>query len=102
MTAQKYQELLRKYDVSPGELWYYGLGLAGESGEVVDKIKKFYRDGEPSSLQPLLNELGDALWYLTRIASYFSRTLEDIMDINIQKLEDRKLRDVLHGSGDNR
>lgn len=103
MTAQDYQLLLNKYDVSEGTLWYYALGLAGESGEVVDKIKKFYRDGTDEQFKTrIINELGDALWYLTRIATWFGSDLEEVMAANIRKLEDRLTRNVLHGSGDNR
>ena len=47
-------------------------------------------------------ELGDCLWYLAVIAARFGYTLEEIAEMNVEKLRDRQRRGVLKGSGDNR
>ena len=83
------------------ELVYPALGLAGETGEAVEKIKKYVRDGELSK-KDLMLELGDVLWYLSNLASDAGILLEDIATENIKKLISRKERNVLHGEGDNR
>lgn len=83
------------------EAMYVALGLAGEAGETVDKIKKWHRDGVVDKHSIAL-ELGDVAYYLTRLANTFGYTLDDILRMNVEKLTSRKERGVLHGSGDNR
>jgi nucleotide pyrophosphatase, mazG family len=84
------------------------LGLAGETGEVVEKIKKHLRDKDnvfyltTEELEELGKELGDVLWYLSAIAKYNGVSLQYIAEKNLEKLEDRKARDKIHGNGDNR
>lgn len=82
------------------------LGLCGESGEVADKFKKIFRnkDGEMSEedKQEIVKELGDVLWYLSAIATYLDVSLDELAQKNIEKLLDRKNRDVIKSQGDNR
>ncbi len=82
------------------------LGLVGESGEVADKFKKIYRDQNgkitPEQIEGMKKELGDVLWYIAVIAQYLDIRLEDIAELNLAKLQDRKKRGVISGSGDNR
>lgn len=107
MTPAEYGAVIAEYDVSAGiGHWYYALGLAGEAGETVDKLKKVYRDrgGEFSDddRKALGLELGDVLWYLTRLADRLGLTLEEVMVKNVEKLASRAERGKLHGAGDNR
>lgn len=85
------------------ELGYCGLALAGEAGETAEKIKKTYRDnnGVPYT-QGILSELGDVLYYLTRMAHTLGFKLEDIVKINQKKINGRTAAGTLRGSGDNR
>lgn len=76
-------------------------GLGGETGEVLEVLKKDVRDGK-FNRDNLTKELGDVLYYLTMIASYHSISMQDVIDQNIKKLEDRRARNVIHGSGDDR
>lgn len=82
------------------------LGLAGESGEVADKVKKLQRnkDGRinQTDVQELSKELGDVLWYLSAIAHYLGVSLDDLAQQNLEKLFDRKARGVIKSKGDNR
>lgn len=80
---------------------YCALGLGGEAGETLEKVKKWHRDGDVDGKSVAL-ELGDVLYYLTRLANIFGYTLEDIQRLNVEKLNSRKERNVLSGSGDNR
>lgn len=66
-----------------------GMGLAGESGEVVDHIKKHLFHGHPLNKEKLVKELGDSLWYVAAIASHIGVTLEDVAKANIEKLRKR-------------
>ena len=65
------------------------LGLAGESGEVVDIIKKYFAHGKIVEREHLMEELGDTLHYLLRIASFFNITEKEIKEYNVAKLEKR-------------
>lgn len=85
---------------------YPTLGLTGEAGEVSDKVKKIIRDkGGVFTNQDRLDivkELGDVLWYIANAAGDLGYTLEDVAYFNMAKLESRRLRNTLQGSGDNR
>lgn len=64
-------------------------GLAGETGEVCELLKKYVRDGKEIQ-DDLILELGDVLHYLTRVGQEFNMSLEDIMKANIDKLVKRR------------
>ena len=65
------------------------MGLCGESGEVVDYLKKCLYHGHKIEKEKLFEELGDIMWYLTNIATLFKLPMDNILDVNIKKLEER-------------
>lgn len=65
------------------------MGLAGESGECVDLVKKFVFQGHSLDSEHLIKELGDVAWYLALTADAIGCSLEDVLEINIKKLEAR-------------
>jgi len=77
------------------------LGLGEEAGEVQGKIKKLIRD-KSFSKSEVIKELGDCLFYVTAIANYLGSNLQEVANINLNKLHDRQKRNKLKGSGDNR
>ena len=85
---------------------YPVLGLVGESGEVAEKVKKILRDkngfATEEDKQEIVKELGDVLWYIANLAKDLNYSLEEIAQMNLDKLNDRKDRGALGGSGDNR
>ena len=85
---------------------YLMLGLCGESGEVSDKIKKEIRsNGNAHCLgrdADIGKELGDILWYLTLLSEELGFTLEEIMQMNVNKIKGRLERGTIEGKGDNR
>jgi len=105
MNLNEYQIAARVTALYKNPLYPY-LGLAGETGEVCEKMKKIVRDksGEISKedVIALKKELGDVLWYLSNIGSDLGISLDDIAQTNIDKIKDRRERGQLHGSGDNR
>lgn len=124
LTLTDYQALSTETAVYPGKgtlvgLLYVALGL-GEAGEVQGKIKKVLRDDfheediteigllatsaivTPEKKEQIKAELGDLLWYLANTAEEAGLDLEDIARGNLDKLNSRKERGVLGGSGDNR
>lgn len=80
---------------------YETLGLTGEAGETAEKVKKALRDGH-FDLVGYLKELGDTLWYVNASAEKVGFTLEEIAEMNMNKLDSRSERGVIRGSGDNR
>lgn len=78
------------------------LGLVGEAGEVAEKIKKYMRDNSKVSQKEIVKELGDVVFYATALSNYFYSNLEEVMQVNMDKLDDRAKRGVIRGSGDNR
>jgi NTP pyrophosphatase (non-canonical NTP hydrolase) len=93
MNSKEYQtEILRTYAGSdnPYEKLLLGaLGLAGETGEVVDHIKKVQFAGHALDIEHLTEELGDVLWYAGLICSAVGCTLDDVMQMNVTKLRKR-------------
>lgn len=75
-------------------LQYVALGLNGEAGEVAEQIKKAMRNdgGElsPERIESMKKEAGDVLWYLTRLAAELGTSLDEIAQINVEKLFARK------------
>lgn len=87
-------------------LSYVALGLAGEAGEIANKVKKILRDSNGKVTldhkNELCAELGDVFWYLSQLATEIGFNLEAVAKRNVDKLADRAARGVLQGSGDNR
>ena len=109
MDLNTYQERARdtaQYPDRGNNPFYPTLGLAGEAGEVCEKVKKVMRDrgGEfdSSARESIKKELGDVLWYVAILADELGLDLDDIARANIDKLSDRKKRGKLGGSGDER
>jgi len=109
MTFNEYQKSARLTAIYPErfKIIYSALGLAGETGEVAGKIGKWIRDNDAGKLTKeqliqLKRECGDVLWYIANLCSDLEFNLNEVAIENIEKLFDRKDRDVLKGSGDNR
>lgn len=65
------------------------LGLAGESGECADIVKKALFQGHELNKEKLKDELGDVLWYISLTAKGLGFTLQEIADYNVEKLSAR-------------
>ena len=78
------------------------LGLVGEAGEVAEKIKKLIRDANRFNNEEILKELGDVVFYATALANIYGNGLQEVLELNMKKLDDRQKRGKLKGSGDNR
>jgi NTP pyrophosphatase (non-canonical NTP hydrolase) len=109
MTPNDYQTAALSTAIYPNQgnnLIYPVLGICSESGEVADKLKKVIRDNDGVLTDPIRDaialELSDVCWYVAVLAHELDYTLEEIMQINLDKLASRQERGVLSGSGDNR
>lgn len=87
-------------------LLYSGLGLAGEAGEVANKIKKCLRDDDctltDEKRQAIAKELGAVGWYCAAVASELGIPWSEIAAENLRILASRRERGTLQGSGDDR
>lgn len=106
-----YQVRSSETAIYPGQgemlgLTYATLGLCSEAGEIAGKVKKIIRDDDGKinreKADALADEVGDVLWYLSQIAEELSNRLNGIAERNLDKLNSRKERGVIGGSGDNR
>jgi NTP pyrophosphatase (non-canonical NTP hydrolase) len=110
MTFDEYQQKAHttSFNTAIGgdTLLYPVLGLVGEAGEVAEKIKKLYRDKggkiDSESMNLIAKELGDVCWYVSEICTQMDISLNAVVELNLEKLYNRSIRDALHGSGDNR
>lgn len=111
MNFKEYQEKAKKTlitnDNTPNELLArLALGLAGESGEIAEKFKKYLRgdyDGFSYSFKKdIKKEAGDLLWYLANLLRILELNFDEILEENITKLASRQERGKIKGSGDER
>ena len=110
MNLSEYQQLAHQTSlgttIGRSTLPYAILGLVNEAGEVAGKVKKLYRDKDgviDSDFEDnMVKELGDVLWYLSEVSTSLGISLDYVASENINKLQSRKERGTLQGSGDNR
>lgn len=127
MTVDEYQQKAMATCTESSANFMYGLsGLNAEVGEINDKVAKAIRKGfitiRENEIRPDINgyygalpneqyrefhygmkkELGDVLWFCAHIAYLFGWTLEEVAQLNLDKLADRAKRGVIVGEGDNR
>jgi NTP pyrophosphatase (non-canonical NTP hydrolase) len=72
------------------DLTYSVLALNGEAGELANKLKKHHRAGTEYNVPILADELGDVFWYVADAAGNLGLTLEQVAQMNMDKLAERK------------
>jgi NTP pyrophosphatase (non-canonical NTP hydrolase) len=111
MKLNEYQAQATSTAIYPGQgtingIVYCALKLNGEAGEVAEKVGKALRDAngqiDIDRRVALIKELGDVMWYVAALAKELSVSLDDVAEINIDKLARRKENGTLGGDGDNR
>jgi len=108
MDFNKYQETAVETAIYPDthRILYPALGMAGEAGEVANKVKKIIRDGTENMpddwKDQLASEIGDVLWYCAALANDLGMPLALIAAQNRDKLLERKQKGTISGSGDKR
>lgn len=124
MTLNEYQTRAMTTCTESSDNDTYALfGLMAEVGELADKVAKAKRKGLisvqgdmilptiPSAenaeafnefVKGYIKELGDVLWFVALLATMSGKSLEDVAQMNLEKLADRAKRGVIIGNGDNR
>lgn len=67
----------------------WGLGIGGEAGEVQELLKHHICHNAPLDKMKLAKELGDVIWYIAAIATTCDMELDDILHLNLAKLQHR-------------
>lgn len=65
------------------------MGMCGESGEAIDIVKKHAAQGHELDVGHLIEEAGDCLWYIAELCSALGVSMDDVANINIEKLKKR-------------
>lgn len=92
MELEEYQKLCKrtakKFDDKDKEILTWGLGIAGEAGDVAGCIKKIFSHNDDQK-NGVRENLGDTMWYVAMICDFFGWDLNDILKENITKLRKR-------------
>lgn len=62
------------------------LGLSGEVGEFNDMVKKWVFHEKPLDVTHAKKELGDCMWYIAMMCQSFGWDMNEIMQMNVDKL----------------
>lgn len=98
MNLNEYQELAGRtlilepdFVIKPSDVMisWNAIGLAGETGEVCDLVKKGIYHQQGIDREKIKKELGDVLWYLSAIASNLGFSLDEVAQTNVEKLQAR-------------
>lgn len=93
VTLDSYQEQALRTANRDGHIYQrfcnWSMGLAGETGELIDLLKKHIFHRHRLDRQAAKKELGDILWYVALLAHELGYTLSDVAETNIQKLTAR-------------
>ena len=112
LTFEDYQIEAMGYRKPTADPIYALLNLAAETGELLGKVAKHIRDAPENAkhdedyaeafTESIAAELGDVLWMCAAIADDMDLSLGQVALANLTKLEDRRQRNKIGGSGDNR
>lgn len=92
MRIDEYQQLANKtlkQDEQMDMLIHAAMGMATESGEFIDTIKKAKFYGKQLDVANLLEEIGDVMWYCAAAAKALNVKLSDVAVMNVDKLKAR-------------
>ncbi len=105
MELNEYQtEAFKTALPSTHSIEYMLLGLCNEAGEAAGKLKKVMRGDKTidETKDALADELADSFWYIAGAATVLGVSLNELGEMNLNKLRSRQERGVIQGSGDTR
>jgi len=89
---KEYQSLCRatakKFETPEKEILTWGLGIAGEAGDVASCIKKTFAHNNDQRAG-IRENIGDALWYAAMICNFFGWDMQEVLNENTAKLKKR-------------
>src|SRR3989338_3307680 len=98
-SLREYQDMCKatakKFDSKEKEILTWGLGIAGEAGDVASCIKKtFAHDNDQRA--GIRENIGDSLWYAAFICNFFDWDMQEVLDENIEKLKKLQIIAAYH------
>ncbi|MDP3026689.1 MAG: nucleoside triphosphate pyrophosphohydrolase family protein [Nanoarchaeota archaeon] len=92
MNLKEYQDICKKtakkFESPELEISTWGLGIAGEAGDVASCIKKTFAH-KNDKREGIRENIGDMFWYAAMICNFFNWNLEEVLGENLKKLEQR-------------
>ncbi len=89
---KEYQELCKlsakKFETEEHEILTWGLGIAGEAGDVASCIKKTVAH-KNDQREGIKENIGDTLWYMAMICNFYNWDFQEILNENLEKLKKR-------------
>ena len=79
-------------DVPVERLLTAALGICAEGGEFTEIVKKIVLQGKPvnaDNVYHMKRELGDIMWYVAQACMSLDTTIDEIIEMNVEKLEKR-------------
>jgi len=93
MNLKEYQEIAKKtakkFENKDLEISTWGLGIAGEAGDVASCIKKTFAHENKKVEDGIRENLGDTFWYAAMICNFFNWNMDEVLEENVKKLEKR-------------
>jgi NTP pyrophosphatase (non-canonical NTP hydrolase) len=83
------------------DMYIMSTGMPGEVGEVLELLKKRVRDNH-FDIDQFKKEMGDVIHYWTMLCNFFGVSPSEVLQLNHDKIVDRKERNVMSGSGNDR
>jgi NTP pyrophosphatase (non-canonical NTP hydrolase) len=82
-------EILEQMTPEKMYLEHCGDGIGGESGEIIDAIKRHTIYNKSLDRDNVQEEVGDMLFYLQALCNFLEITFEDAIEANVEKLKER-------------
>lgn len=86
---KEYGNMLDLKHLNDQHILHAQLGVASESGELADAVKKWLIYNQDRDELNIFEECGDLMWYISLMLSACNYTLEECMEQNIEKLKIR-------------
>jgi len=93
MELNEYQEACKrtskKFATPETAIATWGLGIAGEAGDVASCIKKMFAQKNVNVKEGIKENIGDIMWYASMVCDFFGWKLSDCLQENVDKLKAR-------------
>jgi NTP pyrophosphatase (non-canonical NTP hydrolase) len=89
METKEYSDRAIKFVGSGDQITHACFGIGGESGEILDSVKKSVFYHRPLDQPHLVEEIGDLCWYVNLLIHSIGTTWDEVLATNIRKLEAR-------------
>lgn len=102
-----YSDYIKDLTFEKAVMSYLSLGIAGEGGEIANKMKKYIRGdfdlmADETKKKDIAMEVGDVIWYAAQLLEQMGFSFSEVATANILKLKKRKEQGLIRGDGDER